>query len=336
MTMIDSRFQLLQHWITQTLNWQNARIEVASADASFRRYFRVKYQNKSFIAMDAPPEKEETQPFIDITQRLLNVNVHAPKIIAEQANLGFLMLEDLGNTPYQQVLTDKTADILYQDALTTLVKLQTADTRELPQYDSRLLHEEMALMTEWFLKRHLNIPLNRSHMAVIEKTFDELANAIVLQATGFVHRDYHSRNLMFMANNNPGVIDYQDAVNGPLSYDVVSLLRDCYIVWPQTKVNQWALTYKAMAVDSKLMPEIEDSEFLRQLDLMGLQRHIKVLGIFARLHHRDGKAHYLDDLPLTLSYVLEIGKKHPETAALINLFDQLQISNHIDTVEIPQ
>ncbi len=331
----DTRFQLLQKWIQNTLKWQGARIEVASADASFRRYFRVFHQGKSFIAMDAPPEKEDTQPFIDITKRLLQSGVHAPEIIAEETTLGFLMLEDLGSTPYQEVLNNNTADGLYKEALQALITLQKADVTKLPHYDKTLFLQEMSFMPEWFLKTHLGISLTHSQQDIILQCFDSLATAIAEQPTGFVHRDYHSRNLMQVPENNPGIIDYQDAVNGPLTYDVVSLLRDCYIVWPQHQVREWALWYKHQAVSAQLMNDIDNTEFLRQFDLMGLQRHIKVLGIFARLKHRDGKSHYLDDLPLTLSYMLEVGKKHPETAPLIELFKQLKIAGQISTVAIP-
>jgi len=332
--MNDRRFLLLQDWIQHTLKWQGATIEVASADASFRRYFRIQYKEKSFIAMDAPPEKEDTKPFIDITKRLLKVGVHAPEIIAEQTDQGFLMLEDLGVIPYQDVLTEEDADQLYREALQTLITLQTADISSLPKYDETLLTQEMDLMPEWFLETHLGISLSSSQKNTINQCFTDLVKAIAEQPTGFVHRDYHSRNLMKVSENNPGIIDYQDAVSGPLSYDVVSLLRDCYIVWPQKQVNEWALYYKNRAVSAQLMPETTNADFLRQLDLMGLQRHIKVLGIFARLKHRDGKSHYLEDLPLTLSYVLEVGKNHPETASLVALLDELNIADYIGTVEI--
>lgn len=333
----DTRFQLLQHWVLSTLEWKEARLEVASADASFRRYFRIHYQDNTFIAMDAPPEKEDTQPFVDITQRLLATGVHAPKIIAQNTELGFLLLEDLGSTPYQDELVNiHIADTLYKEALEAMTVFQEADITNLPHYDASLLSDEMALMPEWFLKVHLNISLTRSQKTIIEQCFSDLIEAISTQPTGFAHRDYHSRNLMRVTTNNPGIIDYQDAVNGPLTYDVVSLLRDCYIVWPQSKVNEWALHYKAQAVQAQLMEEGDNKQFLRDFDLMGLQRHIKVLGIFARLKHRDGKTHYLDDLPLTLSYVLEIGKKHPETAPLVDLFQQLKVAEHIGTVAIPQ
>ena len=332
----DTRLDLLTHWIASKLEWHNAEIEVASADASFRRYFRVHYKNSSYIAMDAPPDKEDIQPFIDITRRLLAVQVHAPTIIAEHVEHGFLMLEDLGNVPYQSVLNSETADELYKEAIQALLILQQADTTGLPRYDAELLRQEMALMPEWFLNTHLNLSLTPSQVQTIEQVFTDLTTAISTQPTGFVHRDYHSRNLMQTSHNNPGIIDYQDAVKGPVSYDLVSLLRDCYLVWPDTKVTEWALHYKTKAVENQLMPAISDRAFLKQMDLMGLQRHIKVLGIFARLKHRDGKSHYLQDLPLTLSYVLEVGSRHPETLPLIELFNELAIAEHIGTVDIPQ
>lgn len=333
--LTDNRFQLLQSWIQETLNWKNAIIEVASADASFRRYFRIHHQAKTYIAMDAPPDKEDIAPFVDVTQRLLDSGVHAPKIIAEQAELGFLMLEDLGTIPYQDVLNQSSADDLYTDALEALISLQQANIDGLPLYSKDFLHDEMKLMPEWFLGKHLDIKLTTSQQDIINRTFDNLTNAIEEQPTGFVHRDYHSRNLMKTAEQNPGIIDYQDAVSGPLTYDLVSLLRDCYVVWPQSKVSAWALQYKHMAIESGLLKEITDEDFLRHMDLTGLQRHIKVLGIFSRLKHRDGKAHYLEDLPLTLSYVLTVGSKHPETNDLVALFDGLNIPELIGTVDIP-
>lgn len=332
----DSRFQLLKDWIENILKWQGASIQVASADASFRRYFRITHENKSFIAMDAPPDKEDTQPFIHITKRLLAIGVHAPEIIAEQTELGFLMLEDLGCTPYQEALSIDSADELYEDALKALIVFQQADINGLPQYDDQFLLQEMALMPEWFLKTHLGIKLNDSQEQLINKVFNDLTKVISHFPTGFVHRDYHSRNLMKTENNNPGIIDYQDAVSGPLCYDLVSLLRDCYVLWPQSKVREWALLYKNLAVKQGLMETMKDHEFLRQMDLMGLQRHIKVLGIFSRLKHRDHKPHYLDDLPLTLSYVLEIGKHHPETQPLVKLLDELSIVEKINIMEVPE
>lgn len=329
----DIRLKQLKQWIDTELHWHNTRIEIASADASFRRYFRLFYQDKSYIAMDAPPEKEDILPFIDITQRLRQTGVHAPQIIAQSLPLGFLILEDLGSTPYQDQLK-QSAQPLYEDALSALIQIQNADVTGLAHYDKKLLNDEMQLMPEWFLNTHLNIDLNPQQQHIIQTCFESLLTEIIQQPQGFVHRDYHCRNLMVSADNNPAIIDYQDAVYGALTYDVVSLLRDCYIHWPNHQVEAWALSYRDKAVTAGLMTEVDDQTFIRWFDLMGLQRHIKVLGIFCRLWHRDGKKHYLDDLPLTLSYVISVAKKHPESQALGELLQTLDIPTRIGTIEI--
>jgi aminoglycoside/choline kinase family phosphotransferase len=340
---MDKRLQLMEDWVHNTLGWAGASLVVASADASFRRYFRIFHNDSTFIAMDAPPGKEDTRPFVDITRRLLKTGVHVPKIIAEESDLGFLMLEDLGNTPYLDRLKDASCGVtddvecktLYRDAMQAIVLMQKANTVGLPAYDSNLLYDELALMPEWFLGKHLGITPDEEQQIIIQQTFVALLNALGEQPKGFVHRDYHSRNLMITASNNPGIIDYQDAVYGPLTYDIVSLLRDCYIAWPVQLVEKWALQFRDIAVDSHLIPEMDDAVFLRHFDLMGLQRHIKVLGVFSRLYHRDGKDGYLDDLPLTLNYVLTVGKQYPETAALTGLFEELGIPEKIGIKEIP-
>jgi len=329
----DTRLEQLKQWITTDLHWHNTHIEVASADASFRRYFRLFYQDKSYIAMDAPPEKEDILPFIDITQRLRKTGVHAPQIIAQSLSLGFLILEDLGSTPYQDQL-QQSAQRLYEDALAALIQMQNADVIGLPHYDKKLLNNEMQLMPEWFLNTHLNIELNSQQKDIIQECFTNLLPEIIKQPQGFVHRDYHCRNLMISTDNNPAIIDYQDAIYGALTYDVVSLLRDCYIHWPNHQVEAWALSYRDKAVAAGLMATVDDTTFIRWFDLMGLQRHIKVLGIFCRLWHRDGKKHYLEDLPLTLSYVMSIAKKHPESRALGELLQTLDIPTRIGTIEI--
>ncbi len=323
----DLRLQQLTCWIKET--WPEATLSVASADASFRRYFRIHHQGNTLIAMDAPPEKEDSQPFVDITQRLLNAGVHAPKILKQSLEQGFLVLSDLGSTPYLNQLNKETADTLYADAIQALLKIQQADSTDLPIYNTALLQTEMQLMPDWFLDTHLKLTLNTSQQQIISNTFDALTKAVLEQPQAFVHRDYHSRNLMRTAKHNPGIIDYQDAVLGAVTYDLVSLLRDCYIAWPNNKVEQWALAYRDQAVSANIINAVDSATFIRWFDLMGLQRHIKVLGIFARLCHRDGKKNYLDDLPLTLDYVMQVGKKHPETQALIALFEQLDIAKKI-------
>ena len=323
----DLRLQQLTLWIKET--WPEATLSVASADASFRRYFRVHYQDKTMIAMDAPPDKEDSRPFIDMTQRLLNAGVHVPDIFKQSLDQGFLVLSDLGSTPYLDQLNEESADALYADAIDALIKIQQADSTDLPVYNADLLQTEMQLMPDWFLNTHLQLTLTKKQQQIISNTFDALTTAVLEQPQAFVHRDYHSRNLMFSAKRNPGIIDYQDAVLGAISYDLVSLLRDCYIAWPNNKVEQWALAYRDQAVNAHIIDAVDDATFIRWFDLMGLQRHIKVLGIFARLYHRDGKENYLNDLPLTLEYVMQVGKKYPETEALISLFKQFDIAKKI-------
>ncbi|MEE9327004.1 MAG: phosphotransferase [Cocleimonas sp.] len=324
----DNRLQQLSQWIHQET--PNATIEVASADASFRRYFRVADNGKTTIAMDAPPEQEDCAPFIDVTQRIRNTGVHAPEIIRQDLENGFLLLEDLGNTPYLDRLCTQTADKLYGDAISALLEIQTADTQDLPEYDDALLQQEMQLMPEWFLQKHLGITLSDEQQKTIDRILAVIAATVLQQPQVFVHRDYHSRNLMILEEDNPGVIDYQDAVLGPITYDLVSLLRDCYIRWPNEKISQWVLiNYKKQAEEKGLLAKTQDSTFIQWFDYMGLQRHIKVLGIFARLNHRDGKTDYLDDLPLTLHYVMEVATKYPLTRPLVNLFNEWDIPEKI-------
>ncbi len=324
----DLRLKQLSDWIHQY--YPSATIEVASADASFRRYFRVTDNGKTTIAMDAPPEQEDCTPFIDATKRLRDAGVHAPTIIKQNLEQGFLLLEDFGNTPYLDRLCPPTADKLYGDAIKALLKIQTADTQGLPEYDEALLQQEMQLMPDWFLKEHLGITPTTEQQKVIDRILATITTSVLQQPQVFVHRDYHSRNLMILENDNPGVIDYQDAVLGPITYDLVSLLKDCYIRWPHDKISKWALAdYKKQAEQAGLLSDIKDSTFIQWFDYMGLQRHIKVLGIFARLNHRDGKAHYLDDLPLTLHYVMEVANKYPMTRPLVNLFNEWDIPEKI-------
>ncbi|CAA6819649.1 MAG: COG3178: Predicted phosphotransferase related to Ser/Thr protein kinases [uncultured Thiotrichaceae bacterium] len=332
---MDQRLAELTRWVQEHLEWKDAQLAVASADASFRRYFRVTYNNQTFIAMDAPPEKEAIQPFIDITNVLLKTATHVPEIIAQNTERGFLILEDLGNTPYLDKLNASSADALYHDAFDALIQMQEADITSLPAYDEQRLHDELLLMPEWFLKTHLDIELTENEQSVIASSFSFILQEIAQQpSTHFVHRDYHSRNLMMTSERNPGVIDYQDAVSGPISYDLVSLLRDCYIHWPQSQVETWALQFRDKAIAATIISDIDDSSFLKNLDIMGLQRHIKVLGIFCRLAHRDGKIDYLNDLPLTLSYVLDVARRYPEMQALLALFDRHNIPAYIGTNEI--
>jgi len=292
--------------------------------------------------VDAPPQHEDCTPFIDITQRLRQADVHAPDIIRQSLQQGFLLLEDLGNTPYLSALNRQrqtgTTDSLYRSALDTLLKIQSANTQSLPEYDETRLMDEMQLMPAWFLTRHLNITPDSSQQKIIDRTLTVITTLVQQQPQGFVHRDYHSRNLMLLHDNDsdhpPGVIDYQDAVRGPLTYDLVSILRDCYIVWPVSQVEKWALDYKRRLEQQGVIDKTRDETFIQWFDYMGLQRHIKVLGIFARLNHRDGKSAYLDDLPLTLSYVMTVGAKYKLIRPLIELFELWQIPERIGRVDI--
>lgn len=330
----DLRLQQLTDWVQSER--PHANLQVASADASFRRYFRVTEGSNSWIAMDAPPEKETLEPFIDITERLIQASVNAPKIYQQSLEQGFLLLGDLGDTPYLSALNDKQADTLYGDAFKALLQIQTADTSNLPVYDEALLQQEMNLMPEWFLSKHLGISLSIQEQSDLQSVFELLIKTALDQPQVFVHRDYHSRNLMVTTSENPGVIDYQDAVLGPVCYDLVSLLRDCYIAWPVQQVRQWVTEYRVLAQQQGIIPEVDDKLFQQWFDWMGLQRHIKVLGIFARLNHRDGKAHYLNDLPLTLSYVMNVAANYPEMKPLVDIFQKYDIPKSIGTVEISQ
>lgn len=338
----DSRLDQLTDWIQQ--DWPEARIEVASADASFRRYFRItpnpSTSGISYIAMDAPPQHENCAPFIDITGRLRNAGVHAPEVIRQDLQQGFLLLEDLGNTPYLSQLSSNPdlAETLYGSALETLTRIQSADTSGLPEYDETRLMDEMKLMPKWFLDQHLNIRPDPEQQKIIDRTLAVITALVQQQPQGFVHRDYHSRNLMLLSadlpTQAPGVIDYQDAVRGPLTYDLVSILRDCYIHWPLSRITRWALDYKQRLEKAGAIDQTRDETFIQWFDIMGLQRHLKVLGIFARLHHRDGKSGYLEDLPLTLSYVMSVGVKYPLIKPLIDLFEEWQIPQTIGLVQI--
>lgn len=331
----DVRLEQLAQWVNSQPGWEHATLEVASADASFRRYFRARGIDGTAICMDAPPDKEDIRPFIDITTRMQATGVHVPQIMAQNLLDGFLLLEDLGSTDYLSQLNPSTMKDLYADALESLLCLQQSDCNHLPVYNEKTLRTEMQLMPEWFLKTHLGFSDDEIPHELINQTFEDLIDSATGQPVAFVHRDYHSRNLMVTEENSPGIIDYQDAVLGPATYDLVSLLRDCYIYWPESQVEWWVDCYRKEAISAGVLPPVDQHSFLQWFDLMGLQRHLKVLGIFARLNHRDGKARYLDDLPLVLSYVLNVGSRHPETSELVEWMRSTGIPQRIGTVHIP-
>ena len=315
---MPERLEQLKRWLESELDFSEYTLNPASADASFRRYFRVVHQGESFIVMDAPPEKEDSRPFIDISRMLFDVGLNVPAVIDDDLQQGFLLLSDLGSRPYLDELNNETVERLYGDALSALATIQTCipgDT-DLPPYDRTLLLKEMALFSEWLLGKHLGITLGSAQTTVIDAVFSQLADNALEQPQVCVHRDYHSRNLMITEQNNPGILDFQDAVIGPVTYDLVSLLRDCYIDWPRAQVEDWALGYQELALQSGILREEHEDpvRFLRWFDLMGMQRHLKAAGIFARLKHRDGKPGYLEDIPRTLGYVVEVASRYEELA----------------------
>jgi hypothetical protein len=273
--------------------------------------------------MDAPPDLEDIRPWLDIARRLNGVGLHAPQIRAADVESGFVLMTDLGGRLYLPELNQLSADALYGDALAALLVMQTRiDSSELPPYDEQRLVNEMELLPEWFLQRHLGFTPDCGEWDVIELAFRALVENAQRQEQAFVHRDYHSRNLLICTGNNPGILDFQDAVRGPITYDLVSLLRDCYICWPDEHVYRWVESYRLQLVAAGIT-HVDAATFRRGFDLMGLQRHIKVLGIFCRLWYRDGKAGYLNDLPLVWRYTRDIGARYPETAPLIALIERV-------------
>jgi len=325
----DARFAALSQWVAAIVKDPHCDIRPASVDASFRRYFRVQSRGATQIAMDAPPDKEDIRPYIRIAQRLRALGLNVPDILAQDVERGFLLITDLGERLYLQALAPDTVERLYHDALAALVILQRGSDTDgafLPEYDSALLHREMELFREWYLLRHVRLDLTAAQHAMLDRVFEFLARSALAQPRVWVHRDYHSRNLMVTAQNNPGILDFQDAVRGPVTYDLVSLLRDCYIAWPRARVEQWAREYRARARAAGVAVGADDGEFIHWFDLMGVQRHLKAAGIFARLNHRDGKPGYLNDIPRTLGYVVEVSARHAELQPLHRLLLELGIA----------
>ena len=328
---INKRELQLQNWLASFPDYEFSAILPASEDASFRRYFRSADKNtgKSYVIMDAPPDKEDCEPFIRIAKILRGAGVNAPEIIEQDLSQGFLLLSDLGDQQYLSHLNERHAETLYSDAVSALIHMQNIKPeamKELPVYDDQRLREEMKLFEAWYLNRHLDVTLDDSQKESLVNMFDLLIKSALEQPQTFVHRDYHSRNLMLLQKQNPGVIDFQDAVIGPCTYDLVSLFKDCYIEWPRDKIEQWLEDY---LFKSGLIHEahIEKEQFIKWFDFIGVQRHLKVLGIFARLNYRDGKDQYLNDLPLTLKYVVETCARYDELSPLQQLLEQT-VLNH--------
>jgi N-acetylmuramate 1-kinase len=321
MSHADERFDLVTDWVTQELRLSPRRIEPASSDASFRRYFRVFSDGGTHIVMDAPPGREDVRPYLNVTVMLETAGVHVPRVFEWDAARGLVLLEDLGTRPYLPALqTDGDADLLYRDALEALADIQVRGREsafQLPAYDREVLVREMALMPEWFCARHLQLELTRAQGEMLTGAFEFLVAEALAQPQVFVHRDYHSRNLLITAKRNPGIIDFQDALRGPVGYDLVSLLKDCYISWPRSRVEGWVREYRLMMHErASRSAGANDAQMLYWFDVIGIQRHLKVLGIFARLWYRDGKSGYLNDLPLTLRYVVDACARFPALQGL--------------------
>jgi N-acetylmuramate 1-kinase len=314
---VSDRNAFLNQWLTLVLGSESFDLAPASSDASFRRYWRVTCDDGTLIAMDAPPAHEDCGRFADLSRRFRSIGLNTPEIHAEDRELGFLLISDLGNRVYLDHLDADNADRLYGDAFAALAALQRSGHWDgLPLYDASFLLRELGIFRDWFLGAHLGLTLSGDEQRLLDRANDVLIVSALEQPRVCVHRDYHSRNLMLTEEGNPGVLDFQDAVVGPVTYDLVSLLRDCYISWPAQRVEDWALGYQQVVTGSGVLSGVEPRRFLRWFDLMGAQRHLKACGIFARLNHRDGKSGYLGDIPRTLGYVVDVAGRYDELAEL--------------------
>jgi len=318
------RYHSLQDWIGHQFPGKAFTLSPASADASFRRYFRVTFPDSTLIAMDAPPPQEDCRPFVRVAALMADAKVHVPAVLAQDLARGFLLLSDLGATTYLAALNPGNADQLFGDAIDTLIRWQLA-SREgiLPAYDEALLRRELDLFPEWYLGRHLGIKLNSQQSEALEKIFNLILASNLAQPEVYVHRDYMPRNLM-VSNPNPGVLDFQDAVFGPISYDVASLFKDAFLSWEEERVLDWTVRYWEQAKRAGLPVNADFGVFYRNFEWMGLQRHLKVLGIFARICHRDGKPGYVEDTPRFLGYVRAVALRYAALAPLLRLLDQFQ------------
>lgn len=324
----DPRLHGLQTWLATRFAGRAFTLAPASADASFRRYFRVSFAGgeRPLVAMDAPPDKEDCRPFLHVARLFGEAGAHVPAVLDENLAEGFLLLEDLGCTTFLDRLGKSAGDAageLYGSAIDALVTIQAASRPGmLPPYDNALLRRELGLFPEWYLARHLAVTLADKDAALLGTAFDRIVANNLAQPVVYVHRDYHSRNLM-VCDPLPGVIDFQDAVYGPITYDLASLLKDAYIRWDEARVIDWCVKYWEKARKAGLPVHADFAEFYRDFEWMGVQRHLKVAGIFARLAHRDGKEGYLADIPLVLDYLQKACARYRELGPLADLLDRL-------------
>ena len=327
-TSHDSRLADLKQWLATlpSPTLQPDSIRPASSDASFRRYFRIDAADgASYIAMDAPPPQEDVRPFIHVAGLFGKAGVSVPAVLAQDVERGFLLLSDLGSTTYLQQLSHDSAHKLYLDAIDSLVLMQVqSEPGVLPEYDRALLLRELMLFPDWYIGKHLGLTLTEAQTKTLHGVFDTLLANNLAQPQVYVHRDYHSRNLMVLPQGNPGILDFQDAVYGPITYDLVSLLRDAYIQWDEELVLDWTIRYWEHARRAGLPVTPDIDAFYRDFEFMGVQRHLKVLGIFARLYHRDGKEAYLKDMPLVMEYTRKAAGRYRELVPLVRLLDELE------------
>jgi aminoglycoside/choline kinase family phosphotransferase len=331
----DARQDALRAWLERVLPVPGASISPVSEDASFRRYFRVALgddtglrgslnQARTLIAMDAPPPQEDCRPFVAIAGLLSNAGLNAPEVLAHDFEQGFLLLSDLGTRMYFDELSDATAPSLYRDASIALVRWQLA-SREgvLPLYDEAFLARELAIFPEWYVARHLGVALDDAQRSTISGAFRLILDHNLAQPRVYVHRDYHSRNLM-VADPNPGVLDFQGALYGPITYDLVSLLRDAYVAWDEEYQLDWAVRHWERSKDAGLPVAADFGDFWRDFEWMGVQRHLKILGIFARLYHRDGKSVYLAEMPRVMAYLRAACSRYRPLGPFLKLLDELE------------
>ena len=319
-----SRSQNLDSWLHARLPGESYSLAPASEDASFRRYFRLTSAAGTRIVMDAPPEHEDCRPFVKVARLFHAAGVHVPEVLAEDIENGYLLLSDLGSTVYLEALTEAAAPSLYGAATDALVRIQAASRPGvLPEYDRELLLRELRLFPDWYVARQLDVPLSSAQSEQLAEVFELILANNLAQPRVYVHRDYHSRNLM-VAEPNPGIIDFQDAVYGPITYDLVSLFKDAYISWDEQQVLDWVVRYWEKAKQAGLPVDPDFGTFYRDFEWMGVQRHIKVLGIFARLYHRDGKERYLLDMPLVMAYLRKACARYNGLGALVRLLDELE------------
>ena len=318
------RKELLTQWLSSLYPNESFTIAPASADASFRRYFRATFANRALIVMDAPPQHEDCKPFLHVGELFESAGTHVPHVYAQDLTQGFLLLSDLGHTTYLQALTADNARQLYGAATDALIKIQLASKEnELPCYDEALLRRELNLFPEWYIAKHLGVTLSAKQQSKLEEVFARILANNLAQPCVYVHRDYHSRNLM-VSEPNPGILDFQDAVYGPITYDLASLFKDAYIKWDEEEIMDWLIRYWEKARKAGLPVREDFGEFYRDYEMMGVQRHIKVLGIFARLYHRDGKDGYLKDMPLVFEYLYRASVRYIDLKPLQVLLEELQ------------